>query len=165
MWMNTCHMQGEQATMTNDNDEPRTMSSFRRDFDETNAMFLEFAEDLDNLVGGLSSVGDNSTCIFQSSASPTPRRRAQSQLFELERYIAANGDPSLRLHKTISTNSSMTSCLQSTVQLQLQAKLDQANQRIEEQTRNYDALVLEVEQLQKLIEDMNRTQQGQPHDP
>ena len=59
----------------------------------------------------------------------------------------------------------MTSCLQSTVQLQLQAKLDQANQRIEEQTRNYDALVLEVEQLQKLIEDMNRTQQGQPHDP
>ncbi|KAA0067475.1 CACTA en-spm transposon protein [Cucumis melo var. makuwa] len=42
--------------------------------------------------------------------------------------------------KMTSTRSSMTSCQQSTVELQLQAKLDQAMQRIEEQTGNHEAL-------------------------
>ena len=38
-----------------------TMLSFSRtNFLETSAMFLEFAKDLDNLVGGSLSMGDNS---------------------------------------------------------------------------------------------------------
>ena len=36
-----------------------TMSLFPCDFDEADAMFLKFAEDLDNLAGRSSSVGDN----------------------------------------------------------------------------------------------------------
>ena len=38
-----------------------TMSSFpRTNFLKTDAMFLEFTDDLDNLVGGSSLMGDNS---------------------------------------------------------------------------------------------------------
>ena len=37
-----------------------TMSSFPSGFNETNVMFLEFVKDLDNHVGGSSSVGDDS---------------------------------------------------------------------------------------------------------
>ena len=37
-----------------------TMSSFSSSFDETDVMFLEFIEDLDNPTRGSSSVGDNS---------------------------------------------------------------------------------------------------------
>ncbi|KAA0036629.1 cytochrome P450 CYP82D47-like [Cucumis melo var. makuwa] len=59
MWMNTCHMKAEQAT-TNDSDKPCSMSSFSSDFDKTDAMFLEFAEELDNSTRGSSSVGDDS---------------------------------------------------------------------------------------------------------
>ena len=36
------------------------MSSFSSGFDEMDTMFLEFTEDLDNPVGGPSSMGDNS---------------------------------------------------------------------------------------------------------
>ena len=43
--------------------------------------------------------------------------------------------------------------------------LDEAMLRIKQQTRNHNALALEVEQMQKLIEDMTRAQQGSPHDP
>ncbi|KAA0056530.1 CACTA en-spm transposon protein [Cucumis melo var. makuwa] len=50
-----------------------------------------------------------------------------------------------KAYKTTSASNSTTTCPQSTVELQLQAKLDQAMQRIEEQTRNHKALVLEVE--------------------
>ncbi|KAA0040565.1 CACTA en-spm transposon protein [Cucumis melo var. makuwa] len=70
-----------------------------------------------------------------------------------------------KARKTTSVSSSTTSCSQSTVELQLQAKLDQAMQQIEEQTRNHDALVSKVERMRKLIEDMTRVQQGPPHDP
>ncbi|KAA0054614.1 CACTA en-spm transposon protein [Cucumis melo var. makuwa] len=59
MWMNTCHMQAAQAMMANYSDKPRTMLSFPCGFDETDSMFLEFAEDLDNLTEGSSSVDDN----------------------------------------------------------------------------------------------------------
>ena len=38
-----------------------TMSSFPSGFNETDVMFLEFFEDLDNLAGGSSSVDDNSS--------------------------------------------------------------------------------------------------------
>ncbi|KAA0036188.1 NBS-LRR type resistance protein [Cucumis melo var. makuwa] len=63
MWMNTYHMKAEQAT-TNDNDEQHTqifiMSSFSSGFNEMDAMFLEFVEELDNPTEGSSSVSDNS---------------------------------------------------------------------------------------------------------
>ena len=38
-------------------------------------------------------------------------------------------------------------------------------QQIEEQTRNHEALVQEVERMRKLIEDMTQIQQGPPYDP
>ncbi|KAA0035854.1 CACTA en-spm transposon protein [Cucumis melo var. makuwa] len=89
MWMNTCHIQAEQARMTNDSDEPRPMSSFPSSFDEIDAMFLEFAEALDNPTERLSSVADNSS-TSPPSATLTPRRRVQSRLLVLERYVIAN---------------------------------------------------------------------------
>ncbi|KAA0046334.1 CACTA en-spm transposon protein [Cucumis melo var. makuwa] len=56
------------------------------------AIFLEFEDDLDNFVGGSSSVGDNTArSSSQPSATPTSRRRAQSRLLELERHVAVNG--------------------------------------------------------------------------
>ncbi|KAA0037643.1 NBS-LRR type resistance protein [Cucumis melo var. makuwa] len=53
-------------------------------------------------------------------------------------------------------------------EIQLQAKLDEALERIErieEQTRNHQTLALKVEQMRKLIQDMTWAQQGPPHDP
>ncbi|KAA0066600.1 CACTA en-spm transposon protein [Cucumis melo var. makuwa] len=47
-------------------------------FMETHAMFLEFENDLDNIAGGSSSVGDNTGSSSQQLATPTPRRCAQS---------------------------------------------------------------------------------------
>ncbi|KAA0056276.1 CACTA en-spm transposon protein [Cucumis melo var. makuwa] len=91
MWMNTCHMQ---ATTTNYNDKPRIMSlSYpRHNFLETDAMFLEFEDELDNFAGGSSSVGNNTgESSSQQSGTPTPRRRAQSQLLELEHHVATIG--------------------------------------------------------------------------
>ncbi|TYK24037.1 CACTA en-spm transposon protein [Cucumis melo var. makuwa] len=88
MWMNTCHMQ---ATTTNYSDKPRIMSSYpQNNILETNNMFLEFENDLDNLAGGSSLVGDNSGSSTQPPATPTPRRRVQSRLLELERYVVVN---------------------------------------------------------------------------
>ncbi|KAA0065796.1 CACTA en-spm transposon protein [Cucumis melo var. makuwa] len=66
------------------------ISLFLSGFDETNVIFLEFAEDLDNFTGGLSSVDDNSS-TSQPSATSTPRGRAYSRLLKLERYVVANG--------------------------------------------------------------------------
>ncbi|KAA0066194.1 CACTA en-spm transposon protein [Cucumis melo var. makuwa] len=55
-------------------------------------MFLEFEDDLDNIVGGSSSVGDNTVgSSSQQHATPTPSRLAQSRLLELERHVAMNG--------------------------------------------------------------------------
>ncbi|KAA0059785.1 gamma-aminobutyrate transaminase POP2 [Cucumis melo var. makuwa] len=45
-------------------------------FLETDAMLLEFADDLDNLTGGSSSVGDNSGSSSQPPTTLIPRRRA-----------------------------------------------------------------------------------------
>ncbi|KAA0042021.1 NBS-LRR type resistance protein [Cucumis melo var. makuwa] len=58
MGMNNCHIKAEQA-MKNDSDELRTMMSFLSGFDETNAMFLDFGEDINNLTRGSSSMGNN----------------------------------------------------------------------------------------------------------
>ncbi|KAA0033533.1 CACTA en-spm transposon protein [Cucumis melo var. makuwa] len=67
-------------------------SSYPRNFMKTDAMFLEFEDDLDNITGGLSSVGDDTAgSSSQQPATPTPRRRAHSRLLELERQVAING--------------------------------------------------------------------------
>ncbi|TYK29255.1 CACTA en-spm transposon protein [Cucumis melo var. makuwa] len=52
----------------------------RNNFMETNAMFLEFEDDLDHIAGGSSSVGDNTGSSSQQSLTPTPtlRRRLLS---------------------------------------------------------------------------------------
>ncbi|KAL0556957.1 hypothetical protein IC582_005474 [Cucumis melo] len=70
---------------------PGFIMSYRRSsFMETDDMFLQFEEDLDNIAGGSSSVGDNTGSSSQQT-TPTPRRRAQSRLLELERHVAING--------------------------------------------------------------------------
>ncbi|KAA0063477.1 CACTA en-spm transposon protein [Cucumis melo var. makuwa] len=67
------------------------MSYRRSNFMETDDMFLKFEDDLDNIAGGSSSVGDNTTGSSSQHTTPTPRRRAQSRLLELERHVAING--------------------------------------------------------------------------
>ncbi|KAA0063664.1 CACTA en-spm transposon protein [Cucumis melo var. makuwa] len=54
-------------------------------------MFLQFEDDLYNIAGGSSSVGDNTVGSSSQQTTPTPRRRAQSRLLELERHVAING--------------------------------------------------------------------------
>ncbi|XP_050945494.1 uncharacterized protein LOC127150847 [Cucumis melo] len=67
------------------------MSYRRSNFMETDDMFLQFEDNLDNnIAGGSSSVGDNTGSSSQQT-TPTPRRRAQSRLLELERHVAING--------------------------------------------------------------------------
>ncbi|TYK08271.1 CACTA en-spm transposon protein [Cucumis melo var. makuwa] len=53
-------------------------------------MFLKFGDDLDNLAGGSSSVGNNSGSSTQPLTILTSRRRVQSRLLKLERYVAVN---------------------------------------------------------------------------
>ncbi|KAA0057456.1 (R)-mandelonitrile lyase 1-like [Cucumis melo var. makuwa] len=67
--------------------ESRTMSSFLSGFEETDALFLEFGDKFNN-TGGSSSVDDNSD---ETQPSLTPRRRQQSRLLKLERYVFKNG--------------------------------------------------------------------------
>ncbi|KAA0059047.1 CACTA en-spm transposon protein [Cucumis melo var. makuwa] len=55
------------------------MSYARNNFLEMDVMFLEFEDDLDNLAGGSSSVGENAG------------RRAQSRLLEFECHVVVNG--------------------------------------------------------------------------
>ncbi|KAA0065714.1 CACTA en-spm transposon protein [Cucumis melo var. makuwa] len=73
MWINPYHMQAR----TNYSDKPLIMSSSypRNNFMEIDAMFLEFEDNLDNIAGGSSSVGDNTRSSSQQSVTPTPRRR------------------------------------------------------------------------------------------
>ncbi|TYK19813.1 CACTA en-spm transposon protein [Cucumis melo var. makuwa] len=57
-------------------------------------------------------------------------------------------------------------CDQSTQkEIELQAKLHEALERIEVQDRNHQALASQVEAMKKMIEDLTRAQQGPPHDP
>ncbi|TYK15106.1 CACTA en-spm transposon protein [Cucumis melo var. makuwa] len=58
---------------------------------KTDAIFLEFEDELDNFAGGSSSVGDNAGSSFQQPGTLTPRRRAQSRLLELEHHVAVYG--------------------------------------------------------------------------
>ncbi|TYK20900.1 CACTA en-spm transposon protein [Cucumis melo var. makuwa] len=57
-------------------------------------------------------------------------------------------------------------CDQSTEkEIELQAKLHEALERIEVQDRNHQALASQVEAMKKMIEELTRAQQGPPHDP
>ncbi|TYK08467.1 CACTA en-spm transposon protein [Cucumis melo var. makuwa] len=67
------------------------MSYARNNFLEPDAMFLKFEDDLDNLAGRSSSVGDNTGLSSKPLATSTPRKRAWSRLLELECCIAVNG--------------------------------------------------------------------------
>ncbi|KAA0057452.1 CACTA en-spm transposon protein [Cucumis melo var. makuwa] len=58
---------------------------------ETDDMFLQFEDDLDNIARESSSVGDNTTGSSSQQTTPTPKRRAQSRLLELECHVAING--------------------------------------------------------------------------
>ncbi|KAA0063205.1 CACTA en-spm transposon protein [Cucumis melo var. makuwa] len=75
--------------------------------------------------------------------------------------------PKPKARKTTSASSSTTSWSQSATEreIQIQAKLDQALERIKLQDRNYQALASEMEQMRKLIQDMTRAQQGPAHYP
>ncbi|KAA0046744.1 CACTA en-spm transposon protein [Cucumis melo var. makuwa] len=183
MGMNNCYIKSEQA-MTNDSDEPRTMTSFSSDFDKTNAMFLLFDNDQNNTTGGLSSMGDNlgreyievvkddlqhelikqrgepvdrvqlfkQTHIRVGTFVPQAVEDMHNQMLELQSkpilessqplsrdeicetifgrrsgYLEGLGwGPKPKSHKMTNIGSSLTLCLQSTVELQLWAKLDEA---------------------------------------
>ncbi|KAA0061298.1 CACTA en-spm transposon protein [Cucumis melo var. makuwa] len=74
--------------------------------------------------------------------------------------------PKPKVRRTMSASSSSTSCLQSTQkEIELQAKLNEALERIDVQDRIHQALASQVEQMQKLIKDFTRAQQGPPHYP
>uniref|UniRef100_A0A9I9EEM4 Gamma-aminobutyrate transaminase POP2 n=1 Tax=Cucumis melo TaxID=3656 RepID=A0A9I9EEM4_CUCME len=56
-----------------------TIMSYRcNNFMETDDIFHEFEDNLDNIAGGSSCVGDNTGSSSQQHATPTSRRRAQS---------------------------------------------------------------------------------------
>ncbi|TYJ97142.1 CACTA en-spm transposon protein [Cucumis melo var. makuwa] len=69
----------------------------RHNFLETDAIFLKFEDELDNFVGGSSSVGNNAGPYSQQPIIPTPRRRAQSRLLEMEHHIAVHGRISMTI--------------------------------------------------------------------
>ncbi|KAA0066902.1 zinc finger protein ZPR1-like protein [Cucumis melo var. makuwa] len=74
--------------------------------------------------------------------------------------------PKPKVCRTASASSSSTSCSQSTKkEIELQAKLHEALERIEVQDRNHQTLASQVESMKKMIEELNRAQQGPPHDP
>ncbi|KAA0056292.1 CACTA en-spm transposon protein [Cucumis melo var. makuwa] len=74
--------------------------------------------------------------------------------------------PKPKARRTASASSSSTSCLQSTEkEIELQAKLYEALERIEVQDRNHQALVSQGESMKKMIEELTRAQQGPPHHP
>ena len=74
--------------------------------------------------------------------------------------------PKPKARRTASASSSSTSCSQSTQkEIELQAKLHEALERIEVQDRNHQALASQVESMKKMIEELTRAQQGPPHDP
>ncbi|TYJ99704.1 CACTA en-spm transposon protein [Cucumis melo var. makuwa] len=71
-----------------------------------------------------------------------------------------------KARRTASASSSSTSCPQSTEkEIELQAKLHEALERIEVQDRNHQALASQVESMKKMIEELTRAQQRPPHDP
>ncbi|KAA0026099.1 CACTA en-spm transposon protein [Cucumis melo var. makuwa] len=68
-----------------------TMMSFSSGFDETYAMFLELGKDLNNNVGGSSSMGDNSDESLETTQPSSTPRCVQSRLLKLEWNVHANG--------------------------------------------------------------------------
>uniref|UniRef100_A0A9I9E8E2 CACTA en-spm transposon protein n=1 Tax=Cucumis melo TaxID=3656 RepID=A0A9I9E8E2_CUCME len=66
-------------------------------FMETDAMFLEFEDDLDNIAEGSSSVGNNTRSSSQQPMTPTHRRRAKSRLLDLKHHVAINARISMTI--------------------------------------------------------------------
>ncbi|KAA0067202.1 NBS-LRR type resistance protein [Cucumis melo var. makuwa] len=67
-----------------------TMSSFSSSFDETDVMFLEFIEDLDNPTRGSSSVGDNSENTSRSSRATYKSFSTSKSTATLRRHVSTN---------------------------------------------------------------------------
>uniref|UniRef100_A0A9I9EB82 CACTA en-spm transposon protein n=1 Tax=Cucumis melo TaxID=3656 RepID=A0A9I9EB82_CUCME len=113
--------------------------------------------------------------ILELQFQPTPK--GSQPLFEDEicdqvlgrrsGYLRGLGwGPKPKARRTTSASSSSTSCSQSIQkEIELQTKLNEALERIEVQDRNHQALASQVEQIQKLIKEFTRAQQGPPHDP
>ncbi|KAA0050659.1 hypothetical protein E6C27_scaffold673G001380 [Cucumis melo var. makuwa] len=81
---------------------------------------------------------------------------AHNQMLELQSQPTPEGNQPLSEDEI---------CDQSTQkEIGLQAKLNEALERIEMQDRNHQALASQVERKQKLIEDFARAQQGPSHD-
>uniref|UniRef100_A0A9I9EGP9 CACTA en-spm transposon protein n=1 Tax=Cucumis melo TaxID=3656 RepID=A0A9I9EGP9_CUCME len=67
--------------------------------------------------------------------------------------------PKLKVFKTTSASNSTTSCPQSTEkEIELQAKINEALERIEVQDRNHQVLASDVQQMRKLIQNLTRAQ-------
>uniref|UniRef100_A0A9I9ELP9 CACTA en-spm transposon protein n=1 Tax=Cucumis melo TaxID=3656 RepID=A0A9I9ELP9_CUCME len=103
---------------------------------------------------------------------------AHNQMLELQSQPTLEGSqplsedeicdqgPKPKACRPASASSSSTSCSQSTEkEIELQAKLHEALERIEVQDRNHQALASQVEAMKKMIEELTRAQQGPPHDP
>ncbi|KAA0036686.1 CACTA en-spm transposon protein [Cucumis melo var. makuwa] len=168
-----------------------TMSSFpRTNFFETDAMFLEFADDLDDLAGGSSSwvdvyievvKGDLQRFFVFDFNDQAMNRFIEHQMLNTfkefqggchRHFKKSNHRRTMLLDRSnlaiIAADQSRfyndsTSSL-SKEGSRSTVKLDQTMQQIEEKTRNHEALVSKVERMWKLIEDMTRAQ-GPPHDP
>ncbi|TYJ96003.1 gag protease polyprotein [Cucumis melo var. makuwa] len=64
------------------------MTSFSSSFEETDALYLEFGDEFNN-AGGSSLMGKS--LVERTQPFPTPRRRRQTRLLELERHVNKNG--------------------------------------------------------------------------
>ncbi|TYK04723.1 zinc finger protein ZPR1-like protein [Cucumis melo var. makuwa] len=74
--------------------------------------------------------------------------------------------PKPKARRTASASSSSTSCSPSIEkEIELQAKLHEALERIEVQDRNHQALASQVESTKKMIEELTHAQREPPHDP
>ncbi|KAA0063489.1 uncharacterized protein E5676_scaffold668G00100 [Cucumis melo var. makuwa] len=119
--------------------------------------FSDFASDPRNVSLGLASKGSQALSEDEICDQVLGRRPGYSK--------GLGWGPKSKVRKTTSASNSMTSCSQSTEkEIELQAKLNEALERIEVQDRNHQALASKVEQMRKLIQDLTRAQQGPPHD-
>ncbi|KAA0050470.1 cyclic nucleotide-gated ion channel 1-like isoform X3 [Cucumis melo var. makuwa] len=147
------------------------MSSFSSGFEETDVMFLEFDEDL-NTMEGPSSMGDIWSQPTPDGSQPLSRDEiCETVLNRRSSYSKGIGwEPKLKSRKTANASSSSTLFLQAReyelqqVMIEQQrVELDETKCMIEEQRKTSEILTLQMEQMQKLIEEMSQAQRG--HDP
>ncbi|KAA0042253.1 hypothetical protein E6C27_scaffold824G00340 [Cucumis melo var. makuwa] len=121
-----------------------------------------------------------SSVFYRTEIERGKERRSQEGKREIRRPSAAVPPPSLaavvlailgwgpksKARRTVSASSSSTSYSQSTEkEIELQAKLHEALERIEVQDRSHQALASQVKSMKKTIEEQTRAQQRPPHDP